>query len=54
MKRPAFYQAIKIIVAIPCVVVGFVLIFSGILLKAAGYVCLLDMAAAKYEIDRIK
>ena len=41
------------IVAMPFALVAFVLIFSGILLKAAGRLCVLDFAAAKHEIEQI-
>ena len=37
----------------PFALIAFVLIFSGILLKAAGRMCVLDFLAARYEIEQI-
>lgn len=41
------------IAAMPFALVAFVLIFSGILLKAAGCLCVLDFAAARREIEQM-
>lgn len=53
MRKPTFQQVIRIIVAMPFALIAFVLIFSGILLKAAGRMCVLDFSAARYEIEQI-
>lgn len=54
MKKQDFYRVIATVAMLPFAVAGAVLLFSGVLLKAAGCVCLLDIAAAKYEIRRIR
>lgn len=53
MRILTFQQVIRMIVAIPFAVVAVILIFIGILLKSAGRMCVLDIAAAKHEIDQI-
>ena len=53
MKKRTFQQVIRMIVAMPFALVAFILIFFGILLKVAGRMCVLDIAAVKHEIDQI-
>ncbi|MEY8687879.1 hypothetical protein AB9N12_18560 [Bacteroides sp. AN502(2024)] len=53
MRKPTYQQVIRMIVAMPFALVAFVLIFSGILLKAAGCLCVLDFTAAKREIEQM-
>lgn len=54
MTKDKTIKVIKTVGAIPFVAIGVILLFSGIVLKAAGYMFLFDIEAAKYEIDQIK
>lgn len=53
MRKPTFQQVIRMIVAMPFALAAFILIFLGILLKAAGRICVLDITAFKQEIGQI-
>lgn len=49
LKRLLLYVAVA-----PLVICGVVLMFCGILVKSAAYLCLLDISGAEYEIRKIK
>lgn len=54
MRKLTFKQTIRLIVALPFALAAFVLLCSGILLKAAGCMCVLDFTEARNEIEQLK